>query len=106
MTSADAQRAIFVDFECLATEPPHPALLGVLVGSGDEQFEQIITDDRLAPARVARRTLRVATASAAAGEVVARANAENRRIVGWSFFDRDRLIEASPALRPTSMPGM
>ncbi len=98
MTSTDAQRAIYVDFECLATEPPHPALLGVLVGSGDEQFEPIITDDRLAPARVARRTLRVATASAAAGEVVTRANAENRRIVGWSFFDRDRLIEASPAL--------
>ncbi len=99
MTFAEAQDAIYVDFECLATKPPHPALLGVLVGFRDEHFEQIITDDRLAPARVASTTLQVATAFVAAGEVVDRANAENRRIVGWSLFDRDRLIEASPALK-------
>ena len=98
MTFAEAQDAIYVDFECLATKPPHPALLGVLVGSRDEHFEQIITDDRLAPARVASRRLRVATGSTAAREVVDRASAENRRIVGWSLFDRDRLIDVCPAL--------
>ena len=50
MTFGEAQDAIYVDFECLATKPPHPALLGALVGSRDEHLEQIITDDRLAPA--------------------------------------------------------
>ena len=99
MTSAESQDAIYIDFECLATQPPHPALLGVLAGSRDEHFEQIITDDRLAPARVASKRLRVAAASTAAREVVHRANAENRHIVGWSLFDRDRLIEASRALK-------
>ncbi len=99
MTHANAQCAIYIDFECLATKPPHPALLGVLVGAGAEEFEQVITDERLAPARVAaRKTSRIATAADAVGEVVARAKAENRMLVGWSLFDRDRLVQARPDL--------
>jgi hypothetical protein len=99
MTFAEAQRAIYVDFECLkatAAKPPHPALLGVLVGSGGEEFGQIITDERLAPAKVANKNCRVGSASTAAAALVAQAKAGNRKIVGWSFFDRDRLIEACP----------
>ena len=99
MTFTEAQRAIYVDFECLGTKPPHLALLGMLVGSGDQQFEQIIIDERLAPARVASHRTRVAPAPVAAGELVARANAEDRSIVGWSLFDRDRLIEARSDLK-------
>ena len=99
MTHANAQCAIYIDFECLATKQRHPALLGVLVGAGAEEFEQVITDERLAPGRVAaRKTSRIATAADAVGEVVARAKAENRMLVGWSLFDRDRLVQARPDL--------
>ena len=47
---------------------------------------------------MASRRLRVATGSTAAREVVDRAHAENRLIIGWSLFDRDRLIDVCPAL--------
>ena len=93
MTFAEAQRAIYIDFECVKEKP---ALLGVLVGSDGEQLGQIITDERLAPAKVANKRCRVAPASAAAGTLVAEAKAGKRNIVGWSFFDRDRLIDACP----------
>jgi hypothetical protein len=99
MTFADAKRAVYIDFECLKArrpKPPHPTLLGVLVSSEGESFEQIITDERLAPAKVANKRCRFATAPAAVGAMVAEAKEEKRRIVGWSFFDRDRLIEACP----------
>lgn len=97
-TFDEAQHAIYIDFECRATKPPSPALLGVLVGSDDEDLQQIITDERLASARVASRRSRVASAHDSAGALVARAIGESRRIVGWSFFDRERLIEARPDL--------
>ena len=101
-TFADVERAIFVDFECLLVGPerrPDPALLGVLFGSDDEQLEQVITDERLAPARVARRERTpVASASDAVGEIVAMAQVDGLRIAGWSFFDRERMIEARPDL--------
>jgi hypothetical protein len=93
MTFAEAQRAIYIDFECVKEKP---ALLGVLVGSDGEQLGQIITDERLAPAKAANKRCRVAPAPAAAGTLVAEAKAGERNIVGWSFFDRDRLIDACP----------
>jgi hypothetical protein len=96
MTSADAQRAIYVDFECLKERP---ALLGVLVGAEGEQLGQIIVDERLAPAKVANKRCRVAATADAVGALVAEASHTDRRIVGWSFFDRDRLIDARPDLK-------
>ena len=100
ITAAEARDAIYVDFECLATKPVQAMLLGVLVGSEGEQLEQIIVDQRLAPARVANRRCRVATASAAVTELLSAAVSDKRTIVGWSFFDRDRLIAAAPELEP------
>jgi hypothetical protein len=95
----EAQRAIYIDFECLATKPPQPMLLGVLQGDGDGQFRQMITDDRLTPARTAtRNNLISASSTDTVGALVAQALAEDRRIVGWSLFDRDRLIDARPDL--------
>jgi hypothetical protein len=70
----------------------------VLIGSEDEAFEQIITDERLAPARVANHNSRVAAAPDATRELVSKAIVEQRSIVGWSLFDRDRLREACPDL--------
>ena len=104
MTFAEARRAIYIDFECLKgrpPKPPHPALLGVLVGSEGESFGQIITDERLAVAKLANKRWRIvtATAAAAADALIDQAKDGQRRIVGWSFFDRDRLVEARPNLR-------
>lgn len=99
LTFAEAQRAIYIDFECLKgrpPKPPHPALLGVLVGSDAESFGQFIIDERLAPCKVANKRCRVQTAPAAVDTLVDEATKGKRRIVGWSFFDRERLIEACP----------
>jgi hypothetical protein len=93
-----ARRAIYIDFESLATKPPHPVLLGVVVGDDAEHVEQIVTDPRLAPARVARSACRAQPLVDAVGDLVARARREERLLVGWSLFDRDRLIDARPDL--------
>ena len=99
LSRADAARAVYIDFECLKTTPPHPALLGVLIGADGEDFEQLVADERLAPARVAKREgLRPVDLPDAAGELVAMARADDRRLIGWSFFDRDRLAAARPDL--------
>jgi hypothetical protein len=97
-TFVQPNQAIYVDFECLQTKPPRPALLGVLTDI--EPFEQIIVDERLAPAKVANTRLRVISPEVAANELATQAIAENRLIVGWSYFDRDRLTDAAPALAP------
>jgi Protein of unknown function (DUF3293) len=83
--------AIYVDFECLQ-KPAIPAILGVLIERrGQTSFEQIVLDDRLAPAAVARPQLGLATLA----ETVARLTDSGLPIVGWSFFDRD-LVTAQP----------
>ena len=90
------QRAIYLDSECLATKPPHAALLGVL-GPNDD-FEQLILDPRLAPGRVASRHSRVVEAHTAIERLVRRAEKEDRLLVGWSFFDRDVAARIAPDL--------
>jgi hypothetical protein len=100
LTHAQAKRAIYVDFECLKTAPPHPALLGVLVDGSSDDVDQLIVDGRLAPARVAKRErTAVVDATAAVDAIVSLARSDDRRIVGWSFFDRDRMIEIRPDLK-------
>ena len=114
VTSAEAHRAIYIDFECLQTTPhPTPEVLGVLgpaafdtaqareagrYGSGTPEFEQLLVDPRLAPARVANRRCRVVDAATAVLQLVERAESEGRLIVGWSFFDREVAKRANPAL--------
>ena len=96
----DIDRAIYIDIESLRTDPPHCALIGVLTGPDGEDLEQLIVDPRLAPARVAKREcLRVANWPDAVGEIVTRAASDDRRLAGWSNFDRDRMTEARPDLR-------
>lgn len=96
----DINRAIYIDIESLKTDPPHCALIGVLTGAEGEDLAQLIVDPRLAPARVARRErLRVAIWPDAVEEILTRAASEERPIVGWSNFDRDRTAESRPDLR-------
>ena len=102
MTHADAQRSIYIDFECLKGgkgQKPHPALLGVLIGQDEDRLEQLIVDERLQPAHVARRErTRFVPLSDAVETLVRTAISSGTRIVGWSFFDRDRMIDARPDL--------
>ena len=99
LSSADTARSVFVDYECLKTRPPQAALLGVLIGSDGEDLAQLIIDPELGPARVARRErTRVVDGDDAVRTLVAMAATDDRRIVGWSYFDRDRMIEACPDL--------
>lgn len=101
LTLEQAANAIYVDFECLKGRPPdrpQPKLLGVLLGADGEQIQQLVLDDRLAPvARVNRRT-EVIPVSDAVGAIVAAASVDDRPIIGWSFFDRERMIDARPDL--------
>ena len=88
--------AAYVDFEALKS-PLHPALIGILVDRGNtESFEQVVVDERLRPAVVARKHVRYATLEA----VVARIVDLDLPIVGWSLFDRDLVVRSSvdPAL--------
>ena len=86
MTQDDAVRGIYVDFECLLTEPhPTPKLLGVLI---EGKFEQLLLDPQLAPARVSNRRCRVEDARTAIVALVERAAGVGRALIGWSLFDR------------------
>ena len=79
MTLAEARRAIYIDFEQpegSRSRPARSALLGILVGADGEDFEQLVTDERLASACVANRRCRVTSLQAAASEVLARAASE------------------------------
>ena len=99
LTTAAASRAIYIDFESLKTDPPQPALLGVLIGSEGEALEQLILDPKLAPAQRARpgRT-RVTTSGDAVDTILNVARIDDTPILSWSTFDRDRLIDARPDL--------
>jgi hypothetical protein len=90
----EATRAIYIDFECLKTEPhPTPKLLGVLV---EDELSQYAVDDALAPAcKTTKRCFSLSTADVISN-IVQRAEEENRLIVGWSYFDRDVAIRANP----------
>jgi hypothetical protein len=96
LTTDDATRAIYIDFECLATKPhPTPKLLGVLV---KQELQQYALDPALAPACMrTKRCLSQPSANVIAG-IVQRAELENRVIVGWSYFDRDVAMRANPEL--------
>src|SRR5688572_8226663 len=102
MTHADAKQAIYIDFECLKggkSQKPHPALLGVLIGEDEHRLEQLIVDGRLKPAHVARRDrTRFVPLADAVETVVRMAASTGTKIIGWSFFDRDRMIDARPGL--------
>jgi hypothetical protein len=86
---------MYIDFETLRQDPPNPGLLGVLY---DETFEQLILDDRLRGAAVARRHCRAIAFSDAIAEITGRAQQQDRSVVGWSLFER-RVVQ-SAGLRP------
>jgi len=55
--------AAYVDFEALKS-PLHPALIGILVDRGNtESFEQVVVDERLRPAVVARMSSTIRSAA-------------------------------------------
>jgi hypothetical protein len=86
--------AIYIDFECLKTKPSTPVLLGVLKDMGGEQwFEQVVLDHALASAAHASH-LRVSTFQGAIETLAADAEVLDCGIVGWSYFDRDVILDS------------
>lgn len=82
------RRAIYVDFESLK-KPPTPALLGILRDTdGETTFAQVILDERLAAARVARQQLRAGSIA----EIVEELVASGLPLIGWSIFDRQLVV--------------
>ncbi|MEO5896374.1 MAG: DUF3293 domain-containing protein [Vicinamibacterales bacterium] len=97
VTPAEASRAIYIDFEALQTKPHStPELLGVLDAEGGHQFQQLIVDHALAPARVANHRCHVVNLRVAVEGLLERAESEDRLIIGWSLFDRDVAVRALP----------
>jgi hypothetical protein len=90
----DPDRAIYIDFESLRQDPPRPGLLGVLAAGENGHFEQLVLDQALAGAARAKLHCRAITFADAIAEIVKRAAAEDRAIVGWSLFERT-VIEKS-----------
>ena len=82
------RRAIYVDFESLK-KPPTPALLGIFTDTdGETTFAQVILDERLAAARVARQQLRAGSLARVVEELVA----SGLPLIGWSIFDRQLVV--------------
>jgi hypothetical protein len=76
----------YIDFEALKHPSSSAALLGILIDRGDsESFEQVVLDERLRAAAVARPHVRYSTLD----NVVSRIIGLDLPIVGWSQFDRD-----------------
>lgn len=99
MRHAELRRAIFIDIESLRTRPPRVVIVGILTGGEGEQLEQLVVDPAFASACAAKRSiLRAVSWNEAVHGIVGRAHREDRRIVGWSNFDRDGLIGACPQL--------
>ena len=81
MTATNTDAA-YIDFETLKTTPPTVALIGILVDQGGAQhFEQVILDERLHRAAVARQNVR---AGSLEETVIGLVNAA-LPLVGWSF---------------------
>jgi len=91
--AGDARRAIYIDFEGTAVDPP--SLLGVLV---DDEFVQYVFEPILEPAARAKSTERggtcvFTTALDTLRSVRRRAEAEDRPVVAWSDRERNAIVE-------------
>jgi hypothetical protein len=84
---------MYIDFEC--RQKQRPTLLGVLGGanSAQEGFEQWILDSALASAKVASPAAKVDELTNVAKRLTDEADRHHRSIIGWSLFDRDRIVD-------------
>ncbi|MEQ9568717.1 MAG: hypothetical protein RLN75_00890 [Longimicrobiales bacterium] len=87
LTSADAARAFYLDFEGFTNEAP--ALLGVMV---DDSFETLVLDPVLRPA-AQDRGLRVTDGEAALRRILERARLEDRLICAFGNREREAALE-------------
>lgn len=83
----EAFRAIYIDFEGLKEEPP--SLIGIAT---EYHFRQVVLSPTLKGAADAKG-LRFGAIDAVAGELVQQSEDEDRRIVGYSQFERQGLEE-------------
>ena len=100
LTLSEAQRAIYIDFEGTAVDPP--SLLGIVWRDGDEvRLVQYVVEEELWPAAEAKSPdhggeCRKATWADLA-EIRHRAETERRRVFAWSTHEADVLSEHVPS---------
>ena len=100
LSSNEADRSIYIDFETLGNAPEQPAILGILGASGPTDIQIFVLDPILASASRAKKTVcQPVCVEDAVKTIVGRAEVERRRIVSWSTFDREVVrLTCSPAL--------
>ena len=100
VTLEEARRAIYIDFEGTAVDPP--SLLGALwAEESGLSFVQFVIEDALWPAATARGdrpgwACKPATWSVLS-EVRSMASREGRRIIAWSDHEREELVKGMPS---------
>ena len=94
LTPGEAERAVYIDFEALATAPRVIGLLGVAFRDGGEQVvvRQFVVDEVLRRAVKSRPTCEATTVEEAVRTVVEKAAALDGPIVSWSNHDRDLIL--------------
>lgn len=95
LTPGEAERAVYIDFEALATAPRVIGLLGVAFrDEGDKVVvRQFVVDEILRRAVKSRATCEGASIEDAVRFVVEKAAALDGPIVSWSNHDRDLILK-------------
>src|SRR6185503_8757729 len=94
LTPSEAERAVYIDFEALATAPRVIGLLGVAFSDGgDEVVRQFVVDEILRGAVKSRPTCEGMSLEDAVRVVVEQAAALDGPIVSWSNYDRELIFE-------------
>ena len=104
LTAHEAKRAVYVDFEGRADQPPF--LMGALWADGPNGlFQQLVVDDRLPWRMPGLESAPLVTTSLpeAITQLATKASAENRVIASWSQHELDvfRSIGDLPATAPS-----
>jgi len=84
---ADAERAIYIDFEGFVKEAP--ALIGILV---DSSFEQVVLDEKFSDAASYKDPMPVKAGALAISDLLTRSISEDRKIVAFSTLEKEQCM--------------
>ena len=87
ITLAEAERAIYIDFEGFEKKAPH--LIGVLI---NDTYQSIVLDPELTLAAEAKQ-LPVMCLKDAMESVLQQSVQEDRHIVGFSYYEKDTVLK-------------
>ncbi len=84
---AEAERAIYIDFEGFIKEAP--ALIGILV---EDSFEQLVLDAKFSGAAAYKDPIQVKPGQLLVSDLLARSLNEERRIVAFSTLEKEQCM--------------